>query len=342
MSETKSNIQDILEVFTGKEFFETEFPKRQFLVDKILRERDAMLIVGGEKAGKSILTQQIVFSLTSGSQPFLDEYEVLKQCKVVLVMGEGDKTDAQIRYKSMREHLEFDEKNFLLIYAKNNLNLQLKENMQIIIGQITNKWGDEYPDVVIFDPLYFCFSGSISKDDIVRDFLGNVREMKEMFGCAVIIVHHTHKLKFDQKGHVVEEGDEAVFGSGTLKWWPDHLVLFSYNKNTGIRTFSCNTQRSGDIVRYIDLRLNTSPLYLTKAEHQISLDKQTIHCKADLILKVIEENEIGLSAEQIYKGIGIAKSTFYRDIKKLLTLKQVEKLEGVRPIIYKKISVSVS
>jgi hypothetical protein len=330
------SIKEILETYSGEDFFKAEFLKREFLIDKIMRERDSMLIVGGEKAGKSILTQQLVFSLTSGTQLFLDEYEVLRPCHVVYVQGEGDKADTQKRFRSMRKNLEFDESNFTLVYAKNNLGLEIAENMKDLEGEILNKIVDKEVCVIIFDPLYFCFNGSISDDLMVRKFLGNIRELKEKFNCAIIIVHHTHKLKFDMKGKVVEEGDEAIFGSGALKWFPDHLVLFSYNKNTGIRTFQCNTQRSGDIVRYIDLRLNQpDPLYLTKAEHQIHADQKMIHDKSHLIVQILQANPEGLTVKQIYEGGGFGKATFYRDVKKLLVSGQVTKHEELRPVIYR-------
>ena len=94
--------------YSGDELLEQEFPKREFLVEKIIRERDSVIFVGDEKSGKSILVLQLICSLTS-QHPFLDKLKVLRPTKVTLVQLEGEIGDTQDRLKRMISALDIDQ-----------------------------------------------------------------------------------------------------------------------------------------------------------------------------------------------------------------------------------------
>lgn len=308
--------------YSGEEFLGLEIKKRDFLIDKILRELDSVILVGAEKAGKSILAQQLIFSLTTGDQPFLDEFEVLKPCKVTYVQVEGELGDSQDRYRRMRMALDFDPKNFHIIFSA-PLELQDDRKANILMEDIAMH---HVPNVLIFDPLYFCFTGSLSDDGIVRKFLGNIRRIKDRFSCAVIIVHHTHRMRFNKEGDLVDEGDDAIFGSSALKWWPDHIIFFTYNKKRGIREFRCTTQRSGDILDKIELKLEQPiPLYFRGL-------KATDTANGFKIMKLLELEE--LSCNEMCDRLEISRASFYRDVKPLLKSKAIGKTETSRPVTY--------
>ena len=52
-------------VYLGKQFFGLKLKKRKFLVENVIREKDSVILVGNEKSGKSLLTFQLICSLTS-------------------------------------------------------------------------------------------------------------------------------------------------------------------------------------------------------------------------------------------------------------------------------------
>ena len=310
--------------YGGKEFFEREFPKREFLVDKIMRESDSVLLIGTEKSGKSIVIKQLICSLTTGTYPFLDEYEVKKPCKVTYIQLEGEIGDTQDRFKRMIKHLDFNPDNFQIIFSQ-PLQLQQDGAHLPIIDAIE---AFHAPQVIVIDPLYFALSGSLSDDEAMRAFLGNIRRIKDHFQCSFVIVHHTHRIKLNQDGEVIDEGDNALFGSSALKWWPDHLILFNYNKKTGLRHFSCNTQRSGDIENNIALELiQPDPLYFRKVG-------ETYHDKSVQIYDELAKHISGLNATEVCEALKISRATFFRDVKKLLLNNKVMKFPNKRPIIY--------
>jgi hypothetical protein len=313
--------------YTGREFLGLELKKRDFLVDKLAREKDSILMVGGEKAGKSLIIKQLICSLTSGEHPFLNLYDVKRPCKVTYIQVEGELSDTQDRFKRMIKTLDFNPDNFQIIFAP-PLGLQEDANCVTLMQQIESV---HVPDVLIIDPLYFAFEGSLSDDGIVRKFLGNIRKIKDKFGCAVIIVHHTHRIKFNAEGGLIDEGDDALFGSSAFKWWPDHIIFFTYNKKKNTRDFRCSTQRSGDILKKLELILvQPDPLYFRHAD------------TADLgvglkICQLLAEpgNESGLCPNEICKTLDISRATFYRDITAPLSSGAIEKDDSHRPVKYK-------
>src|SRR3990167_9501821 len=219
------------------ELLELNLPPRDWLVEGLLREADSVIMVGNEKSGKSLFIYQLISSLTSG-QPFLDHYATFKPRKVTYIQLEGELTDSQDRFKRLNKTLEYEYRNCLYMFRA-PLEMQDRSYAQSLQQYLLKKWNGITPDVVIFDPIYFTFTGSLSDDAVVRQFIGNLRIFKEALNCAIILIHHTHKQRWTTDGFTIEEGDEAIFGSKFFKAWADHILLFMYDKKRGIRTLSC-------------------------------------------------------------------------------------------------------
>ncbi|MFA5133061.1 MAG: AAA family ATPase [Candidatus Paceibacterota bacterium] len=323
--------------YSGKQFLELELPAREWLVENVLREKDSCIFVGNEKSGKSLFIFQLICSLTT-KHPFLDKFNVPKQSRVTYIQVEGELKDSQDRMKRMMKNIDFDQEYFQLKFSP-PMELEQKAYMLGLCHAIKEHWiknGNEKgkPDIVIIDPLYFCFMGSLNDDEVVRKFIGNIHIMKDILGCAVVIVHHTHKQKFDYTGGRIEEGDEALFGSKFLKAYPDHIILFDYDKERDMRIFSCTTQRSGQILPKCNLKLvsgkNTinDPLYFEEIEKE-KIDMST---KIVNLLSKKEFND-GLDWEQITSMLHISKTSFFNSIKKPLSEGVIVK-EG-KPVAYK-------
>ncbi|MCK9370567.1 AAA family ATPase [Candidatus Dojkabacteria bacterium] len=321
--------------YIGSEFLTAEFPKRDWLIENICRKNDSVILVGNEKSGKSLFVFQLLCSLTS-CHPFLDLYNVPKPLKVVYIQLEGEIADSQDRMKRMIKTLDINPDNFHLRFSA-PLNLEDKgftDGLALDILKSLNPKGKVAgqelikPDIVIIDPIYFAFTGSLNEDEDVRAFLGNLRTFKDTLNCAIILVHHTHKTRLNYKGNVIEEGDEALFGSKFLKAWADHILLFLFDQKTKLRTLSCNTQRSGDIIEACELRLiEPEPLYFEKVDKEPTKELVLV----DLLKK--EEFKEGLLVDEIKSKLGISNTSFYRSIKQPLAQDMIIKL-GTKPQKY--------
>ncbi len=309
--------------YSAIELLEMKFKPREFLIESLAREKDSIIFVGNEKSGKSLFVLQLIASATS-QHPFLDKFEVKNPCRVTYVQLEGEIEDTQDRLKRLLKTLECDSDLFQVLYSP-PLELQNKEGINKLYEDIT---AFHKPDIIIIDPLYFAFSGSLSQDDIVRQFIGNLRILKEKLGCAIILVHHTHKKKWDNTGNKIDEGDEAIFGSVFFKAWADHILFLAYDKRTGVRTLSCTTQRSGNILKLCQLRLvEPDPLYFEESEGTPTRETQILN------ILMQEEQVNGLTADEFMKISEMGHTTFYKSVKKPLAEGVISK-STQRPVRY--------
>jgi len=313
-------------LYSGEKFFKLNLPKRAWLVDGLIRERDSVIFVGDEKAGKSLFLSQMICSLTS-QHPFIDKHDIPKPCKVTQILLEGDLADIKDRYERMIQTIEFEPKNFQILFSQ-PLQLHTSEGAQELVGQLT----EFNPDILIIDPVYFAFTGSLSDDKLVRQFIGNLRIIQDSLKCALILVHHTHKAIRNAKGDRIQEGDEAIFGSKFFKAWPDHTIMFSYDKRKQIRRLTCDTQRRGDILPVADY-------ILIDKDNNLYFEEVTeVPTQTDVLFNVFKEykdNEDGLTYAKIKTITNFSKSTFYYSIKPLLRDKIVLKDNKSKPVIYK-------
>lgn len=311
----------------GEEFLSQEIKKREWLIENIIREQDSIILVGNEKSGKSVFTFQLVCSLTS-KHPFIDKYKVLKPCRVTYIQLEGEKGDSQDRMKRMVNALDLNPDLFHYMFYP-PLELHSKSWTQGFCGEVKKFYKDNLPDVIIIDPIYFAFEGSLSDDGVVRQFIGNLRILKDTLHCAIVLIHHTHKTRFNADGCIIDEGDDVIFGSRFLKAWADHLLLFTYDKRKEIRTLSCDTQRSGDIVKECNLRLvEPDPLYFEETKLDVSKQFMIIN------LLQAEQYKRGLSAEEIMEALLIGRNTFYNSVKQPQKEGIIYVDRSVRPPLY--------
>lgn len=315
--------------YKGDELLNLDIKPREWLVEGLIRAKDSVILVGNEKSGKSLFLFQLVYSLTS-QRPFLDHYKITKPCKVTYFQLEGELNDSVDRIRRIHKTHELIGHNFILKFYP-PLELQSETYRISFEKTIIDDWQGETPDILIIDPIYFSFFGGMNNDEQVRRFIGNIRCLKEKLGCAVLLVHHTHKTRFAVDGTVIEEGDEAIFGSKFLKAWADHILMFTYDKKKDLRILSCNTQRSGDIVKECVLRLiEPDPLYFEIYEEKKPTEKVS---EMD-ILYILREYKQGLSCDEIVSRLNITQAVCYRTLKKLLSRGEVTKSYSTRPIIY--------
>ena len=291
--------------YTGEQFFGLYFPPRSFLIDKFIKEKDSVIVVGEEKSGKSILIFQLITALTS-QHPFLDVYPVAKPCKVTYVQLEGELQDSQDRFNRMIGSADFEPTLFHMLFSP-PLQLQTLLGITKLIEDIELV---HKPDVIIIDPIYFAMTGSLSDDETVRQFVGNIRILKDHFQCTIILVHHCHKIKTDQKGRVLTEGDNAIFGSVFFKAWADHTFLLRYDKPSETRHLTCDTQRAGDIIKDLKLKLiQPNPLYF-----EVVQSFQNVWGRMYEFFRNNHRIE-GYTWEEVAEKLNIERHAFYRSVK---------------------------
>ena len=311
-------------VYSGDKFFKLKLPQREWLVTDLIRERDSVIFIGNEKAGKSLFISQMICSITS-QHPFVDKHDIPRPCKVSQVLLEGDLAETQKRYLDMRKVLDFEESLFQLLFLP-PLQLHTTSGIDELINQV-----EEFdPDILILDPVYFAFTGSLSDDKVVREFIGNLRIIQDKLRCALILVHHTHKTKFSDKGKVITEGDEAIFGSKFLKAWPDHTLMLTYDKKNGVRILTCDTQRRGDIQELAKYVLKTPKDYGALFFEEVTENPS----RTDVVYNYFCNTTESKTVDQITTDLSFSRNLFYKSVRPLLKDKIVHKDESHRPVKY--------
>ena len=307
-------------IYTGKEFMKLKLEKRKFLIDRFIKEKDSVILVGTEKSGKSLITKQMMCSLTSG-HPFLDKHEVPNAVKVVYVQAEGELEDTQDRFKRMIKAIDFDPDMFMIKFTGP---MALQDKNEAI--KFREELREFNPSLIVIDPVYFAFEGDLNDNSVVRKFTGNIRMIKEALNCAIMLVHHTHNIKYNNKGSAIVEGDDAIFGSKFFKAWADHILFFIYDKKNDVRILKCDTQRSNEIQRDSKLKLNEpNPLYFEEID-----DNPT---REDRVIEALRKNPDGLTVPQLEEVTKTSIKTLYRSFKDLLSKGIISKTEK-RPVVY--------
>lgn len=313
--------EGLFRVYTGEELMNLDMPKREFLIDRYIRERDSVMLVGDEKSGKSILAFQMMCSMTSG-HPFLDKFNVPRELRVVYVQMEGEIEDTYDRLQRMTQIVDIEPSNFLMYYTGN---LSLDDPNEVI--PFADMFREFNPDIIIIDPIYFALSGDLNDNLAVRAFTSNLRAIKNKLDCAIMLVHHTHRLRHNIKGDILQEGDEAIYGSKFFKAWADHILFFVYDKKNVKRVLSCSTQRSGNIHENVHMKLiQPEPLYFEEIDQNPARE-------AVVLDAIARSNNNGLNMAELKANTGLAESTLYQSIALLVKEKVVCKTK-TRPVRY--------
>lgn len=291
------------------------FKPKEPLIDGMINIGETVIVCGTPKAGKSIFLQSLAYALSSGEDKFLGSLHIAKPCRVCYVQLEGELADTHDRFKRIGLGVKHNLDNMALFFSEpmklDDLAYTLEVMAKIDAVMI--------PDVLIIDPLYMAFSGgSLSDDEVIRKVLANLRILKMHFQCTLIVAHHTHKLKRNEQGKEVAEGDDAMFGSQFLKAWPDHVLMLNYDVRNGTRTLTCMTQRSGTVEKEIKLKLNEpSPLFFEEFE-EFQSGVVTDFTKKR-IKELVSSYNYPMKAKEIYGKLNLSRTSFHRvvnDMKK--------------------------
>lgn len=203
---TNSEIATILQIplenrklVSVQELLTSNIPPEKMIIKRGLLPAVGFILIGGlAKEGKTLLSLQMAISLVSGKH-FLDEFPVVKCCKVLYIYYEntlqGLKTILEKQVSGLAElgisaepemlqnlHL-WDGREFVIDFRESQL-AQLKDVVDAI-----------KPDVIFLDPIGQFIAFDINKGENVKKFSGLLRQIRD---CAWVLIHHYRKPKADK------------------------------------------------------------------------------------------------------------------------------------------------
>ena len=291
------------------------------IIENFLWKEDAAMLLGSEKAGKSIMAQQMLCAIVTG-EPYLGKFDVKKSGPVVYIQAEGKRDEFVDRLNNISASFNgpMNDANFLHIFKKYcPLNVEIFRTgiMEKIDAQV-KLWGCN-PVAICIDSVYKAIDGDLNENRDIIGFTNAIDEFISRYSSAILLIHHDAKEWRDEKLQTVERGDKGAYGSVFLRAYVDHILYLKMQK-TKARTLTCDTQRSGKTHgEVIDLlMIEPHPLCFQikgdyKASAEIILHQLRIHTK--------------LSYKQLMANTGLAQITLQQGMATLIKDKKVNYID---------------
>ena len=315
-------------ILSGTELMLLPDMDNNYLVEHLLWEDDVAVLLSKEKVGKSIFSIQMACALTCGGT-FLNEYDILEPMKVLYVQAEGSRRETIKNLRNMLADgtVKWNAENFYHAFPS-ALSLDIDEGLNDMIDKIVDN--AFIPRVIFVDPLYMAMAGGLTDEKASRKFCRHIRVLKEKFNSTIFICHHENRGTKDEKGNQKEMGDNSIMGSFVWKAFPSHIIRLK-KRDDGIRVLSCETDRGGNIVKNMELKLvEPIPLYfkVNSGEFSPSVDK-VFRCLKDA-------GDEGYCAQQVAVSLRISESTARQSFSYLREKGLIYKTNpGKCPVLYK-------
>ena len=295
------------EIITGDELLDISEEEQVPIIEGVAYPGNIILVVAPQKHCKTLLAQHMSCEISQG-KPFLSTFDVPNENIVLYLATEGNKTDNKDRLIRMEKAIGLNKGN--VIYAPCFFKFNA-ENTQKQLNQILMDIMPNLPSVIIIDSLYSSIRGRLTQDDVVSEFMDNIRllcrniEYVKGLRPAVIILHHLKKSQRDKDGKKIEQDGSDLYGSYVLGASVDHIFLLEkHSAEHKHYMFKCVDERSGNIIESVRIKLNEpDPLYFSLVS--------THYEQVTDLLKLLELNPDGISKIDIIRKLRISKSLYY-------------------------------
>lgn len=147
------------------------------------------LLIGEADRGKSTFTIDMVAQISKGGEIF--GQKVAKGNALIISAEDSPTKVIKPRVKSAGGNVEN-------VYALKSSNLPMFPENLVEIGEQILKHDIKF---VVIDPILSMFNGDMMKETDVRQALHSLRELAEVFDCAIMIVTHSGKHKHTNPLH---------------------------------------------------------------------------------------------------------------------------------------------
>lgn len=210
----------------------------EWLVEDVWLAKSHGLVVGEPKSLKSTIAMDMAISV-AGGWPFLGRFRAT-QGPVVMVLNEDSgqvvaSRLAQIARFKICGHSHPDSWENATGMDMGELTRSLPIHLLVAQGfdlgdeswqrTVEEKLEEVKPNLVVFDPLYLMFRGSLNHAEEIRVALAWLMSLRHRFGCAVMLVHHMRK----EGGEPTRAGQRSL-GSTTIHGWADSAMYLKTRK----------------------------------------------------------------------------------------------------------------
>ena len=200
---------DLPEITDFSEIAKDLPPLAPELIDGVLRKGHKMLIAGGSKTGKSMLSAQLCISIATGGS------WLGRKCakgKVLYINLEIDGASLYRRFDSACRGRGIDSVESLghnlYIWNLRGNAMQLDKLVPIIIRRCK----DLGLSAIVLDPVYKVMIGDENKAGDMTNFCNQFDKIASTLGASAIYIHHFSKGDQDKKQAIDRSSGSGVFG----------------------------------------------------------------------------------------------------------------------------------
>ena len=200
----------------------------RWLVPGLVGEQWRIMLIAEEGAGKSYLTRTVAAAAAQGVHPFQRDAEPYQPVPSLVVDLENplDVISGgfrQVTHQTRRDALDYDEERSWVWSQPGGIDLRKRSDR----GRLEAVIAATQPRVLVLSPLYKAYLSSARESDeqVAREVIGVLDEIRTRFDVALIVEHHAPK-----GGPGVRQLDP--FGSSLWKRWPEMGLSLEKDEST--------------------------------------------------------------------------------------------------------------
>lgn len=314
---------------TGTQLVNEEIIESPWIIEGIIRERQTVMEFGRPGLGKSIFAKHALACVTSGEK-FLDEYRVPKARKVCYIQCEGEDYETKSRWERIGRVIHTNNDNLLFGFGAS---LPLTKE-DAVFNFINCKTMQEFkPELIVLDPLYLMSGGqSLSDDAVAGAMVESINKIKEQLNCAVLLIHHEHREKKDEKGKIRQEGIESYAGSYVWRANVSEIIRFEYfgdRPEDKLRKVYLGKNRNDENEQEIIVKLHgsgkdkDSALYFEKYGNEDELNELQLEILEMLLNSVCKERK-----DFINEFDDVSEGTIDKALKRLVKNRKIRRIKA--------------
>lgn len=224
-----------------EELLKANFPEPRWVIKDVLPEGGKMMIYGPAETFKSALSTDMACSIANGEACLCNTV-----FQGVVLIWQVEMNDIIWRWRTA-DYKKSKGKSLGNVYmCSESMKLDRQYDFNSIYKEI-DRIRKDHPGLLIttiFDPCYAMMSGDINSSVQVKTMTDNLNILNKE-GIATVLIHHSHKPKYDIYGKEVYEGNAAASGSSDfVNNWPETSLRLKVESREPDKTvIACEYQK---------------------------------------------------------------------------------------------------
>jgi archaellum biogenesis ATPase FlaH len=256
-------------------------PEINYLIDGLILAGSTTTIVAARKTGKTTFIYNLIRSLLTG-MPFLGCFDTQKvQGSIAFLNFELTESLAHKWFKELRLT---DSKKVYLWNLRGKPNPLRSESSRALLAKQLKAVNTQ---VLIIDPFSGAYKGDSQSNDLVKEFLVQIEDLKTAAGVSEVII----------AVHAGWQGDRSR-GASALEDHPDSIVTLTRDE-TGTRYMRADGRDVSIDETALAFEAETRSIIFTG----LSREKSGLSLTEEKILKAVAENP-GINVSGLYEALG--------------------------------------